>query len=170
MKLLSLLGFTLTLFLAGCAQTPTKPTIESKYDPYSEVKMVSVGSFDIAPGLKWDISKGTSEGETSYLVYFQRNGAYDSPGSEWKFLKHHHLYFLVDGKSLDAGPGTHEGDVNSTSSGYPYITESMSYVVSKGFIKRLGEASNLSGRIGSQEFDVTDEQLEILKIFIRKHL
>ncbi|EAQ32294.1 hypothetical protein OS145_07596 [Idiomarina baltica OS145] len=46
----------------------------------------------------------------------------------------------------------------------------MSYVVSKGFIKRLGEASNLSGQVGNQEFDVTDEQLEILKTFIRKHL
>lgn len=158
------------LFLSSCAFTPATPTIETTYDPYLETEMITAGPFDISYALSWDVNKGTSDGDSVYLIYFTRNGALDSQSTDWLYLENHELYFLIDNQSYHVGSGSHDGNVMTTSSGSPYALETLTYKVKPKLIRKLSQGKSVSGRVGSTEFTVTNEQLDTLKKFVSRHL
>jgi hypothetical protein len=100
--------------------------------------------------------KGTSlSGEPKFGLIFI------SGGSDWRFLKDHTLYALVDGERLELGEGSHDGNVYLGG-----VSEEMIFNLTRDQFEKLANAKSVEIQLGGFERKLKSGNLERLKILL----
>lgn len=137
-----------------------------EYDKFKDETRVAVGPFSISDSLQ------NTRGFLSLrmIIRFFHAGrelkqpaddfalVFHSDSREWRFLKNHDLYMLVDGERIAVGEADYDGDVERDG-----VSEFMRYSLSPDLIRRLAAAKQVQLKIGRVEVELKDEHLQAFR-------
>jgi hypothetical protein len=81
--------------------------------------------------------------------------------SGWKYLKCHHLSFLVDGRPYSVEGEKHDGNV-----GTGYVSEHISFDVPRALVDEMGRGRVVEGKLCNTEFAFTPNTLGHVRSFV----
>lgn len=84
-----------------------------------------------------------------------------SSAASWQFLRCHSLSILIDDTPVQLGEGEHHGDVTQHG-----VIEQVRYRIDRGIVVAMSNAGRLRGRLCTTVFDITPEQIALLREFV----
>lgn len=172
---------------ASLKQLKNRDKLVLKYDKFKDYTVVACKPFDLlttgehmAVGLAQGMGSGPS-GRGPAVTFpsrFELSGAFgfkgvklnDDPkfglifitgGADWRFLKDHRLYALVDGERLELGEGQHDGNVYLGG-----VSEEMIFDLTRDQIEKLANGKSVEIQLGGFERKLKSGNLERLKILL----
>jgi len=113
------------------------------------------------------IEDKSKPGLYAIALTYTRDGKYEQrhTSTQWRFLKDHQGYLMINDKPVSLGDGIHNGDVIRTPNDV-YVIENITYILKSEVISSLGVANKIEGRVGYSEFALSPTQLNGVKHFI----
>jgi len=172
---------------ASLKQLKNREKLVLKYDKFKDYTVVACKPFDLlttgehmAVGLAQGMGRGPygrgpavtfpSRFELSAAFGFKGAKLNDEPkfglifisgGADWRFLKDHKLYALVDGERLELGEGQHDGNVYLGG-----VSEEMIFDLTREQFEKLANGKSVEIQLGGFERKLKSGNLERLKILL----
>lgn len=137
-----------------------------EYDKFKDETRVAVGPFSISDSLQntrgflslrmtirfYHAGRELKQPADDFALLFR------SYSREWRFLKNHDLFMLVDGERIAVGNSDYDGDVERNG-----VSEFMLYSLSPDLIRRLAGAKQVEFKVGRVEIKLNEEHLQAIR-------
>ncbi|HSU15433.1 hypothetical protein [Longimicrobium sp.] len=138
-------------------------SVQTKYDPYKDETTVVAPGLFVMPGnhMVQTTTMFTEPGRTlarpGEVYFFMETSSFNG----WQYLRDNELILLTNrGERVNLGEASHDGDVAS-GGGMVQVHETMGYTIPVADLRTLARADTVRGRIGSDEFVMAGDQLQM---------